>query len=153
MLVIASNFLQSLFQFPSNGKGFPNGYTCSYDSKKDQSFNSLQTGKAFRTSLQPLNASLRNQRFNSLQTGKAFRTDLSDLYLYREREFQFPSNGKGFPNVETSGNLTLSWKEEFQFPSNGKGFPNQCGKFSTTPQVTGFNSLQTGKAFRTAMLP
>ena len=38
-------------------------------------------------------------RFNSLQTGKAFRTKKTDTAERRcGKRFQFPSNGKGFPN-------------------------------------------------------
>ena len=89
-------------------------------------------------------------------------------------EFQFPSNGKGFPN------FFVGCKEAtmvvFQFPSNGKGFPNAGAWFNCpvilvsvsipfkrerlsellgrkgsgrTVMPTSFNSLQTGKAFRT----
>ena len=37
--------------------------------------------------------------FNSLQTGKAFRTqELQDRQAHEDFLFQFPSNGKGFPN-------------------------------------------------------
>ena len=37
--------------------------------------------------------------FNSLQTGKAFRTDeMPEIKNVGDNKFQFPSNGKGFPN-------------------------------------------------------
>ena len=65
------------FQFPSNGKGFPN-----------------------------LNGALECSRagmgFNSLQTGKAFRTTKGHPPLPHPDKFQFPSNGKGFPNSTPS---------------------------------------------------
>ena len=63
------------FQFPSNGKGFPN--------EKMRFF-----------------AAFFLVRFNSLQTGKAFRTEMKRLIVtVMMVVFQFPSNGKGFPNT------------------------------------------------------
>ena len=38
--------------------------------------------------------------------------------------FQFPSNGKGFPNDLKVEPEVVAEPVEFQFPSNGKGFPN-----------------------------
>ena len=63
------------------------------------------------------------------------------------REFQFPSNGKDFPNRETTP-VSLMRQWQFQFPSNGKDFPNRrrLGKSSF---FCCFNSLQTGRTFRT----
>ena len=91
--------------------------------------------------------------------------------------FQFPSNGKGFPNCVYPSGRMRPMEFWFQFPSNGKGFPNnwKCegsfssqrvsipfkrerlselisGKFVDTLQKS-FNSLQTGKAFRTHHIP
>ena len=63
------------FQFPSNGKVVPNV------------FMDIQM------------ASLEDLRFNSLQTGKQFRT--KDKKEYKNEtgyRFQFPSNGKVVPN-------------------------------------------------------
>ncbi len=60
-------------------------------------FNSLQTGKAFRTiATHPPRYDL--SCFNSLQTGKAFRTPMTEFRDGFFDSFQFPSNGKGFPN-------------------------------------------------------
>ena len=89
-----------LFQFPSNGKGFPNEGDSNYKVANAASFNSLQTGKAFRTYYSSLfcrrrsgvSIPFKRERlseqskkefrmdviklcFNSLQTGKAFRTN------------------------------------------------------------------------------
>ena len=117
--------LLQVFQFPSNGKGFPNMVSDSDNVEPVVGFNSLQTGKAFRT-----------QRDLAVENQARFL-------------FQFPSNGKGFPNSSrvrpSTGRLSVSipFKRErlserflclfstntaageFQFPSNGKGFPNQ----------------------------
>ena len=66
---------------------------------------------------------LKFNRFNSLQTGRTFRTPLPRLKVVWAIWFQFPSNGKDFPNpwVGFSGLDVSVW---FQFPSNGKDFPN-----------------------------
>ncbi len=85
------------FQFPSNGKGFPN----------EIKFKIVETAewvsipfKRERLSEQVLGVAwLRNWfRFNSLQTGKAFRTRRKLTEVKFNIMFQFPSNGKGFPN-------------------------------------------------------
>ena len=95
-------FYKIEFQFPSNGKGFPNTVEEWRLWPPTISFNSLQTGKAFRTRPpmpgRPFTVSIPNS-FNSLQTGKAFRTDFpGKVSECPELKFQFPSNGKGFPN-------------------------------------------------------
>ena len=72
--------------------------------------------------------------------------DLETISGYR---FQFPSNGKGFPNFGGRANMLFN-RYGFQFPSNGKGFPNLAEHPTIETLVhEGFNSLQTGKAFRT----
>ena len=86
------------FQFPSNGKGFPNRRDWINTTKRDLGFNSLQTGKAFRTRLYAALGLALALSFNSLQTGKAFRTGRDRHVSGAYRLFQFPSNGKGFPN-------------------------------------------------------
>ena len=93
------------------------------------SFNSLQTGTAFRTYPFCSHKRIRPKRFNSLQTGKAFRTghDFPDMHIIYV--FQFPSNGKGFPNLTFQG-TAHPYELMFQFPSNGKGFPNRKDKFA-----------------------
>ena len=63
------------FQFPSNGKDFPNLY------------------KMYATILLVI-------CFNSLQTGRTFRTVRKIYDSFVAREFQFPSNGKDFPNKD-----------------------------------------------------
>ena len=63
--------------------------------------------------------------------------------------FQFPSNGKDFPNsqclpIPDPSNL------KFQFPSNGKDFPNRVEAWRAVfYNPDSFNSLQTGRTFRT----
>ena len=63
--------------------------------------------------------------------------------------FQFPSNGIGFPNNYGPSTIVLPGVK-FQFPSNGKGFPNAYLIRTLIQRIRCFNSLQTGKAFRTA---
>ncbi len=85
--------------------------------------------------------------FNSLQTGRSFRTPQTRQAQFHNEGFQFPSNGKVFPNEKRIEILTqakpvsIPFKREglselnnyiayrirsimFQFPSNGKVFPN-----------------------------
>ncbi len=114
----------TMFQFPSNGKVFPNsGYV-------------LIGGSAYKG-------------FNSLQTGRSFRTSLSNLIKPALVEFQFPSNGKVFPNGDSAEGYSIA--EEFQFPSNGKVFPNvEFIGIHSSSSGEGFNSLQTGRSFRTS---
>ena len=55
------------------------------------------------------------------------REGLSELYVVdwsdnRIYVFQFPSNGKDFPNTVYIPPQPL--QQQFQFPSNGKDFPN-----------------------------
>ena len=120
-----------MFQFPSNGKDFPNVSMIlkrQLPSARTQSFNSLQTGRTFRT-----------QR--TMHNSKSANVP-----------FQFPSNGKDFPNSiiksavvtnDPSISVSIPFKREglserqlnrrkknnglamFQFPSNGKDFPNK----------------------------
>ena len=64
-------FQLSSFQFPSNGKVFPN-WRCDCIQPR-VSFNSLQTGRSFRT-IQKYDTESLVFSFNSLQTGRSFRT-------------------------------------------------------------------------------
>ena len=110
---------KKLFQFPSNGKVLsdakPKWHCCA---SVVPSFNSLQTGKSFRTDKGNLTdlqnvVSIPFKRespfgplqessdlkplicFNSLQTGKSFRTILPHPHhRSNHSKFQFPSNGK-----------------------------------------------------------
>ena len=116
----------------------------------------------------------RRSGFNSLQTGRTFRTSIpgrnDSLYV---EAFQFPSNGKDFPNGRVTARLPLDllvsipFKREglsehgrqdaytitstpgFQFPSNGKDFPNAKFRERLNATTICFNSLQTGRTFRT----
>ena len=63
-------------------------------------FNSLQTGKAFRTR-GVKNESFERICFNSLQTGKAFRTPEVTPQVTPEVSFNSLQTGKGFPNPFT----------------------------------------------------
>ena len=91
------NLLQ--FRFPSNGNGFQNFTAQSTDRLDSGCFNSLQTGRAFRTwKNRNVSDGIRHNGFNSLQTGRAFRTKMHKKIPERRCAFQFPSNGKVFPN-------------------------------------------------------
>ena len=89
------------------------------------SFNSLQTGKSFRTNQEFINMQGGVSGFNSLQTGKSFRT--------------VSFNKQGDPELE---NVSIPFKRESPFGRKYKPCnPSGCRD--------GFNSLQTGKSFRT----
>ena len=92
---------------------------------KTLSFNSLQTGRSFRTIDKVTLSTIDKTSFNSLQTGRSFRTVVNVLHIESSNEeFQFPSNGKVFPNTCVIDHVCVVSK--FQFPSNGKVFPNVC---------------------------
>ena len=65
------------------------------------SFNSLQTGRTFRTNEEATMPKI-TFSFNSLQTGRTFRTLPHLLHNRKVTQFQFPSNGKDFPNSTPS---------------------------------------------------
>ncbi len=137
-------------------------------------FNSLQTGRSFRTWFTPIAFGSVLLRFNSLQTGRSFRTqefifneprlhgshvsipfkreglserDHRNTFFGERAQFQFPSNGKVFPNNRRIN--CWSWRQLFQFPSNGKVFPNMFSVVFFSIYFDRFNSLQTGRSFRT----
>ena len=144
-----------MFQFPSNGKDFQNGingFTALYTYRVSIPFK--------REGLSELNLlemrGIPCPSFNSLQTGRSFRTKIiivSEVYIMAdENKFQFPSNGKDFPN-QGSGDTFKWFGIRFQFPSNGKDFPNSQSANLLTETPLSFNSLQTGRTFRTHVLP
>ena len=160
------------FQFPSNGKGFPNSDSTTTRTQTDTSFNSLQTGKAFRTIVSVVMSMSTGCSFNSLQTGKAFRTGMVIGCRFGGwQRFNSLQTGKAFRTYGAFfviryyrvsipfkrerlsehflGVLRRLGKYEFQFPSNGKGFPNDGRNERLSTREVCFNSLQTGKAFRT----
>ena len=136
------------------------------------SFNSLQTGKPFRT-LPAKCLATAQKCFNSLQTGKPFRTvhgrtkcsgcTLVSIPFKRESPFgrtTIRSNTswyKSFNSLQT-GKPFRTWKHQatirarlisFQFPSNGKALSDIDKENGDGKQYDSFNSLQTGKPFRT----
>ena len=110
-------------------------------------FNSLQTGKQIQRS-SPIRA-LTGRRvgsFNSLQTGKQIQSISRAPKPKRvERvEFQFPSNGKADPKLNSV--IDLLRNQLFQFPSNGKADPKTAGTFSVSDVTDGFQFPSNGKA-------
>ncbi len=88
--------------------------------------------------------------FNSLQTGKSFRTYVFQHHPYNiSEQFQFPSNGKVLSD-EQNPLARFTAAIMFQFPSNGKVLSDLT---QTIPYRfrSCFNSLQTGKSFRTGI--
>ena len=108
----------------------------------ESSFNSLQTGKHFRTSILPIFHPLFLLCFNSLQTGRCFRTRISLFTLQGFCTFQFPPNRKAFPNFHP---LFFSVSIPFKQESVSKLPPSNL---PSSPSFR-FNSLQTGRYFRT----
>ncbi len=118
----------------------------------DSGFNSLQTGKSFRTPPKG-NGKLERKCFNSLQTGKSFRTRKSQSQpgtrqLLRPVSIPFKRESP-FGLKKKGGALCASLFFCFNSLQTGKSF--RTGS-RTRHSVVGrsFNSLQTGKSFRTA---
>ena len=109
------------------------------------SFNSLQTGKSFRTQCGKQRINGTTLSFHSLPTGKSFRTcEGCDNIILEVRKFPFPSNGKVLSDRRKRWNgndcsyrVSIPFQREspfglyterfmrakcivFQFPSNGK---------------------------------
>ena len=109
-------------------------------------FRSLQTGKAFRTS------EIRNTtpvyREVSIPFKRERLSEPFEMWMGKYTEImavQFPSNGKGFPNI--SGTAKHVLYRLFQFPSNGKGFPNQKSTTLGTTILSLFQFPSNGKGF------
>ena len=87
------------FQFPSNGKVFPNNWRTSWTIRGHYLVSipfkreGLSERGESRTDLEQEYWS-----FNSLQTGRSFRTTMTCTSTTLFTQFQFPSNGKVFPN-------------------------------------------------------
>ena len=135
-----------MFQFPSNGKVLSDfGDALLQIKDPHQSFNSLQTGKSFRTPDILSSETEPHQSFNSLQTGKSFRTKNPRSHGRRYLGFNSLQTGKSFRTrnlqvvrilnccvsipfkrespfgpAKLSRRLSLDQIEKFQFPSNGK---------------------------------
>ena len=92
-----------------------------------------------------------DRSFNSLQTGRTFRTEIKGWGFREVVKFQFPSNGKDFPNKQPKG--CKDW-EYFCFNSlqTGRTFRTNAPTSSRRHLKQCFNSLQTGRTFRTAPL-
>ena len=95
-------------------------------------FNSLQTGKSFRTYVfqhHPYNIS---EQFQFPSNGKVLSDEQNPLARFTAAiMFQFPSNGKVLSDmwIYTVGAVSLG--ELFQFPSNGKVLSDSSLLFSS----------------------
>ena len=114
------------------------------------SFNSLQTGRTFRTqSRVGLDGEMSHVSIPFKREGLSERVTFEKPGVTITIKFQFPSNGKDFPN-EMNDVQKSTLIAEFQFPSNGKDFPNRfCLLEALLQRMKSFNSLQTGRTFRT----
>ena len=117
-----------LFQFPSNGKVYPKKEYKNEDSKsKNQSFNSLQTGKYIQSQQQFSHSSFWHHCFNSLQTGKYIQRILDKEQQMRistnvSIPFKRESISKENPNsggLGTGTDVSIPFKRE----SISKGLP------------------------------
>ena len=116
------------FQFPSNGKVFPNKILWDSEVLWHWLFQFPSNGKVFPNKTLDTHMRLCDCCFNSLQTGRSFRT----------------------LKIKLSDNKTETL---FQFPSNGKVFPNRWRCDRGVCLSRSFNSLQTGRSFRTFKHP
>ena len=115
---------------------------------RHKSFNSLQTGRSFRTSASSMTPSSL-MCFNSLQTGRSFRTAFLKSSLRSAIKFQFPSNGKVFPNSKTRRRKKTRSVLCFNSLQTGRSFRTHLKIRDAKDDPTSFNSLQTGRSFRT----
>ena len=109
------------FNSLQTGKSFRTQARTSKKEKENESFNSLQTGKSFRTGDQEPRVDSAVLRFNSLQTGKSFRTKFLRRQSGEEdfaRSFNSLQTGKSFRTKVPTTPAKVS--ALFQFPSNGK---------------------------------
>ena len=86
------------------------------------SFNSLQTGRSFRTNVQQTPNKNQPTSFNSLQTGRSFRTRWAIKAGGVVKKVSIPFKREGLSEL-LSLSVESDWTR-FQFPSNGKVFPN-----------------------------
>ena len=63
--------------------------------------------------------------------------------------FQFPSNGKALSDIYKKEGRENPMNKKFQFPSNGKALSDKGEERLAYLLFASFNSLQTGKPFRT----
>ena len=176
LALLFSAFISTRFNSLQTGRSFRTEMHYPDREYEEYCFNSLQTGRSFRTCGEWKQRHIGVKGFNSLQTGRSFRTrGFIDTVMAINRKFQFPSNGKVFPNSDdpdeikailkfqfpSNGkvfpNIFESIKKDkvllllFQFPSNGKVFPNKCVyDLNAKHGIKSFNSLQTGRSFRTS---
>ena len=109
------------FQFPSNGKGFPNGLGDYISAGKILVSIPFKRERLSELKVYPFLATAGGV-FQFPSNGKGFPNVGDGINHRLVQLFQFPSNGKGFPNRDVAKDLVISLV--FQFPSNGKGFPN-----------------------------
>ena len=94
----------------------------------DMSFNSLQTGKPFRTVCNPYHLSPKFLLFQFPSNGKALSDVLNIVLWSIVILFQFPSNGKALSDpVSSVTPADETPVDKFQFPSNGKALSDNGG--------------------------
>ena len=170
--MLLNYLIKGEFQFPSNGKDFPN--------KNPKSGDTLKVTVSIPFKREGLSEPKSNQNtlyqptsgFNSLQTGRTFRTYNDHLGIsgvivsipFKREGLSEPRNRAGqagshsFNSLQTGRTfrtLPAAWHAymaviKFQFPSNGKDFPNSSSvMLRSRYRFLSFNSLQTGRTFRT----
>ena len=120
------------FQFPSNGKSYPKDKLHSLILKRDNCFNSLQTGNHIQRNISFLFLNcLMIDSFNSLQTGNHIQRD-----YYSERQSLLNKVSIPFKREIISKvrcvYLVLAMTRLFQFPSNGKSYPKRVVYLNAT---------------------
>ena len=135
------------FNSLQTGKRFQTLLSVVTGPEDQQSFNSLQTGKRFQTN-DRIERWWGGQSFNSLQTGKRFQTRTGSLNGKCLDFVSIPFKRESV-SKRTRCQHRLHLCIEFQFPSNGKAFPNKRIVLFAPVTIKSFNSLQTGKRFQT----
>ena len=148
-----------MFQFPSNGKDFPNYYNKNRTRSRS---NVSETGSnVIALLLEWKTVSIPFKR-------EGLSEHRMDLWIILITRFQFPSNGKdcrqkrlrfikptSFNSLQTGRTFRTEVREvrvycmSFQFPSNGKDSERMTWMADAQPETFSFNSLQTGRTFRT----
>ena len=119
---------QARFQFPSNGKVLSDAGVCKVNLHNNADvFQFPSNGKVLSDAEMDAKINALRVGFNSLQTGKSFRTHLRQNAYYYNKKFQFPSNGKVLSDILIS-KIHLIENSCFNSLQTGKSFrtPGIC---------------------------
>ena len=112
-----------MFQFPSNGKAYPKAGEKLHGPQTITVFQFPSNGKAYPKKDIIVGVEVKQNSFNSLQTGKRIQSrvivcacDGAVLLV------SIPFKRESVSKVNFDGTI-VEWLDMFQFPSNGKAYP------------------------------